>query len=319
MAALPSSPTARTSTSLAELTRWRRPRLRDDVPILWRDRSTVQIGDDVVVDRVRPEHVTWLLSLDGLRSPEEVSRELALPREDARRLIRAVIAAGALDDAGRIPDAIRWSAPAERDAQTRRFGATLRTYRDLDAAYAATSRRDDTVIAIMGDGLVRDLVEEAVAGSGLRLGPAADARLVVLADSHHPDVPAHFDHDLQDLPHLHVGVFGERATVGPLVVPGRTGCLRCAHLHRRDADSAWPLLAVQWAQAVATMTHPPADPLLLRLAADHAVLLARSWTDAPDRVDLWADTAIELRLPEGTARRVPRPPHPLCGCRWPAS
>ncbi len=296
---------------------WRRPRLRDDVPILWRDRLTVQIGDDVVVDRITPAHVTWLVSLDGLRSPTEIERDLPMPVAEAARLLRAIIAAGALDDASRIPDGVRWATPSTRDVETRRFGATLRTYRDLDAAYAATARREVAVLAILGGDPLREQLVSAIAAAGLRTDGAARAALVVLADGHHPDVPAHFDHDLQDLPHLHVGMHGERATVGPLVVPGRTSCLRCAHLHRRDADAAWPLLAVQWAQAVPTMAHPPIDPLLCRLAADHAALLARWWTDAPDRPDLWADVALELRLPEGMPRRVPRPPHPLCGCRWP--
>jgi hypothetical protein len=299
------------------LARWRRPRLRDDVPILWRDRSTVQFGDDVILDRVSQAHIGWLASLDGLRSPAEIERDLPLPAAESARLLRAVIAAGALDDAARIPDAVRWAAPSQRDAETRRFGATLRTYRDLDAAYAAAGRREGCVVAIVGRDVLREHLVSAMDAAGLRVDESARPALVVLADGHHPDVPAHFDHDLQDLPHLHVGVHAERGTVGPLVVPGRTSCLRCAHLHRRDADAAWPLLAVQWAQAVPAMSHVPTDPLLCRLAADHAALLARWWTDAPDRPDLWADVALELRLPDGTARRVPRPSHPLCGCRWP--
>ena len=143
------------------------------------------------------------------------------------------------------------------------------------------------------------------------------ATVAVLADASHPDVPGDFDHTLQDLPHLHVGVLGDRAVVGPLVVPGLTSCLRCAHLHRRDADAAWPLLAVQWAHAVRAMSCPPQDPLLVQLAATQAALLVRRWTDAPGTPEDWSGYALELRLPDGIARRVDRPPHPLCGCRWP--
>ena len=40
-------------------------------------------------------------------------------------------------------------------------------------------------------------------------------------------------------------------------------------------------------------------------------------TDDPTAVERWANLAIEIRLPAGERRRVPRPPHPLCGCRWP--
>ena len=47
------------------------------------------------------------------------------------------------------------------------------------------------------------------------------------------------------VPHLVATVRGETGVVGPLVVPGVTSCLRCADLHRRDADPRWPRLAAQ--------------------------------------------------------------------------
>ena len=40
--------------------------------------------------------------------------------------------------------------------------------------------------------------------------------------------------------HLLVRVVETTAIVGPLVVPGRTSCLRCHDLHRTDRDPAWP-------------------------------------------------------------------------------
>jgi hypothetical protein len=67
------------------------------------------------------------------------------------------------------------------------------------------------------------------------------------------------------------------------------------------------------------MSCPPVDPLLARMAVSHAALLIRLWADAPDRSDLWSGFAIELRLPHGMTDRLPRPAHPLCGCRWPAT
>jgi hypothetical protein len=117
-------------------------------------------------------------------------------------------------------------------------------------------------------------------------------------------------------PHVHIGAFGERATAGPLVVPGRTSCLRCQHLHRRDADPSWPLLSVQWAHWTSTLPLSPVDPLLARLAADQVALLVRAWIDLPDQPAVWADTAVDLRLPLGDPQTRSCPPHPLCGCRW---
>ena len=307
-------------TALPELAGFTRPRWRDDVPALWRDTSSIQLGDDVVLTRISRAHVEWMTRLDGLRTSQQLEDELVLPVAEARRLLRAMLAAGALEDAARIPDAVRWSAQEDRDAAGRRFGAVLRTTRDLDTAYAAMAARDQTRVIVLGGGDLAEQVGDAVASAGLRMASAPrQATIAVLTDGLHPDVPAHFDHDLQDLPHVHIGVLGDRAVVGPLVLPGRTSCLRCAHLHRRDADPAWPLLAVQWAQVVASLACPPIDPLLVRIAAAHAVLLVRAWVDAPADPDRWGNCALELRLPDGRATWLARPTHPLCGCRWPAA
>lgn len=45
--------------------------------------------------------------------------------------------------------------------------------------------------------------------------------------------------------HLSVCLRDGTGMVGPLVLPGRTSCLRCAHLHRADHDAEWPTLAAQ--------------------------------------------------------------------------
>lgn len=307
-----------TDDPLPALAGFRRPRLRDDVPVMWRSESTIQVGEDVVVDRVTRSHVAWLSSLDGLHSPAMIADSLTIPEHDADRLVRAMLAAGALEDAARIPEPLRWLPQPERDTAAGRFGSALRTHRSLERAYAAVTARDACRVVVVGDGAVADEVRSALGAAGLRVVPD-HATFAVLADAPHPDVPARFDDPTQDLPHLHVGVLGARAVVGPLVVPGSTSCLRCAHLHRRDADPAWPLLSVQWAHAVPAMPVPPRDPLLTRLAAAHAAQLVGAWTDLPDQPETWSGFALEIALPLAMTTRRDRPPHPLCGCAWAAS
>jgi hypothetical protein len=309
-------PGADTPGVLPDLAGFRRPRLRDDVPILWRGETSIQLGDDIVIDRVTRSHVAWMTSLDGLASPADLEESLTIPEHEARRLVRALLAAGAIDDAARIPATLRWASQEQRDAVAGQFGAALRTCRDLDTAYAILEARDRCSVAICGAGAIADAVAYAMAAAGFTIGDEEHATIAVLADASHPDVPRHFDHDLQDRPHLHLGVLGDRAVVGPLVVPGATSCLRCAHLHRRDADAAWPLLSVQWAHAVRSMPCPPMDPLLVQLAATQAGLLVRRWTDSPSTPDAWSGFALELRLPDGIPQRLDRPAHPLCGCLW---
>ena len=48
-----------------------------------------------------------------------------------------------------------------------------------------------------------------------------------------------------DHPHLVIRSLGNGACVGPLVLAGRTSCLRCHDLTRRDADRQWPVVLEQ--------------------------------------------------------------------------
>lgn len=112
----------------------------------------------------------------------------------------------------------------------------------------------------------------------------------------------------RDLPHLPI-VFGDGdVTVGPLVVPGASACLRCVDLTRRDADDAWPLIAAQLPQQ-------PSPPRVVRLELAAAAAAVRA-VDAhlmghPTRLDGIA----EVIRPDGTRpRRSTCAPHPECGC-----
>jgi bacteriocin biosynthesis cyclodehydratase domain-containing protein len=136
----------------------------------------------------------------------------------------------------------------------------------------------------------------------------------VLADTVHPVVT---DDPLLGVPHLFIGAYGERAIIGPLVVPGASSCLRCAYLHTRDADPQWPSLSLQLTARIERLRIRPIDRLLARHAATHAALLARSWVDEPHWTEGWHNQAIEVRLPRGDGQKRERPWHPLCGCSWP--
>ena len=104
--------------SLTELEAFARPRLRDDVPVMWRSAAAIQIGEDVIVDRVTRSHVAWLSSLDGLHPPDAIESSLTIPEPEAARLVRALLAAGALEDAARIPEPMRWLPQPDRDRKS---------------------------------------------------------------------------------------------------------------------------------------------------------------------------------------------------------
>ncbi len=301
--------------SLPELVGLKRPRLRPDIPILWRTSTSVQIGDRVTVSSVTRALVSWMTSLDGSSSSRVIAESLTIPENQARRLLRALLAAGALDDAARLPAAVRWATAEDRPTEVGRFAATFAAYRDLDRAHAASRHRSRRRVGVIGETLLADRVRESLSDAGLVVDDH-HPHLTVLAEAHHPDVPVDFDHPAMTRPHLFVATYAERGAVGPLVVPGRTGCLRCRHLHRRDADPAWPVVAVQWSHAISALTSLPIDPLLARMAADWTALMTRTWVDLPREIDTWGGWRLEISLPLGDPRVVECPPHPLCGCRW---
>ncbi|MCO7222385.1 thiamine biosynthesis protein ThiF, partial [Klenkia sp. PcliD-1-E] len=114
-------------------------------------------------------------------------------------------------------------------------------------------------------------------------------------------------------PHLVATVRGRVGVVGPLVVPGRTACLRCAQLHRTDADAGWPGLVGQL-----TGTGGGTDSgggaalgLATALTALGQVLAHLDGSAAPAALE----ATLELRAPDLLPRRRRWPAHPACGCR----
>jgi bacteriocin biosynthesis cyclodehydratase domain-containing protein len=113
------------------------------------------------------------------------------------------------------------------------------------------------------------------------------------------------------VPHLVATVRGEVGTVGPLVVPGVTSCLRCADLHRRDADPRWPRLAAQLTSAAPPSSGATVTCLMTAATAALQVLAYLDGSAAPATLD----ATIELRPPDLRPRVRTWSPHPACECR----
>lgn len=145
------------------------------------------------------------------------------------------------------------------------------------------------------------------------VGAGGDERapdLVVLAGSRPPDEALRERLHADGVPHLLVGVDAVRAVIGPLVVPGRTSCLRCADLHRIDRDPAWPALAAQLATAPARFE--PSDVALCTAASGIAALQALAFLDGDTPTTI--DGTLEMTLPDWRLRRRSRRPHEACEC-----
>ena len=113
-----------------------------------------------------------------------------------------------------------------------------------------------------------------------------------------------------DQPHLVVRSLGDAASVGPLVLPGRTSCVRCADLTRRDADPEWPAVLAQLGRI-----RLPVPSLLAGWAASVAGAQALAFLDG--RVPEAAGATLELAPDLRTELRT-WPAHTECGCGWAA-
>lgn len=108
-----------------------------------------------------------------------------------------------------------------------------------------------------------------------------------------------------DIRHLPVELAGDRARIGPLVVPGVTACLACGHAHRSSVDPGWPAVA---AQLLARRAEPTEPAILLEAAS--AVLRLLS---APER----AARSVSLSARDEHRAWTDHRPHPDCWCRSP--
>lgn len=113
---------------------------------------------------------------------------------------------------------------------------------------------------------------------------------------------------LDAVAHLVATAGGAQAVLGPLVLPGRSACLRCLALHRMDADP-------EWMPARSPTRRAPAPPaaLVAAVAASAAVEVLALVDGA--HVPATVDGTVEWRYGELTPRRRSWYLHPECGCQ----
>lgn len=256
-------------------------RLAPSHPPLWRTPSTLQFGtDDVarVVD-VTPWQERVLGALrDGIADAMLVPLAVGYGASEAEARSFAELIGPALDAGVAEPIAVALELPPELAVG------------EAGALSHALSKAGVTVVDARS-----------------WPGPAVSMPLIVVA--HRLVDPRRASRLVAtDTTHLPVQLFGDRAEVGPLVVPGRTACLTCLHAHRADADAEWPLLASQLLGRDPIAT----DPGVLLEAALLAGRLLR--TPAADR-----EPSMSVVLSASTVRRKwsAHFPHERCLCRSP--
>ncbi len=188
----------------------------------------------------------------------------------------------------------------------------------VDVVDPGTTRARDVVVGGLGPGDVgrprgQAAREHVLARApATRGGPVPHPDLVVLAPvGHHDEVDAGL---LQrdGVPHLLAEVRDTVGVVGPLVLPGRSACLRCLDLARADRDPGWPAVAAQL--SCPGRVPPPCDgPLAVAVAAQTALQVLALVDGTPPAT---VGGSLELALPGWRWRRRSWTPHPACDCRW---
>jgi hypothetical protein len=187
--------------------------------------------------------------------------------------------------------------------------------RAADAAPAGLTPRD---VGARRDVAARAAVRRAAPATRPSLPAGRPAPDLVLLAPDGPIDPGERDRLLRaGVPHLLAIVRETTGVVGPLVLPGRSSCLRCLDLTRADRDPAWPRVAAQVATEAPGLglgMIRACDAVLATAVAVHAVLQALAFLDGdlPSAVD----GTLEITMPEGRLRRRSWAPHPGCGCGW---
>ncbi|RZB14970.1 ThiF family adenylyltransferase [Streptomyces sp. F001] len=112
-------------------------------------------------------------------------------------------------------------------------------------------------------------------------------------------------------PHLYAGVVEGTGVVGPLVLPGETGCARCLHEDRTDRDPTWPRLVAQWRSGRQSHVRP-CDLALATTVAGLAA--AHTLTFLDGQVPSSTGARWEVSLPGLQWHTRPVWAHPACPC-----
>ena len=286
------------------------PRLRPDTPIIRRDDRLAHVGDNPFPASISEREAQWLRTLPEFNSWTKALAVFPGHAERAERLIKEVRNRGALEDTGEC----WWLSPQERLNVQPSLSALSSWHNHPPSAIAR--RMASTITVISAQSWAAVMNDALVAGGLQTTEEPHHSDVVIVCASLPADAPeavlSLLPQGVLDRPHLPVAAYRGRASIGPLVEPGLTPCLRCAYLHHRDADHSWPSIVSQWSEHRANIASGT-DPLLALHSAAHAAAMVQGWIDssrqAPPR-------RVVIESPSFRAQERAVAFHPECGCAW---
>ena len=271
----------------------RYPKLRPQTPVLHRGADEVQVGidSDTALIFSEPKLVPVLLALDGahhLGDIRDAGAAAGLGADEVDEFVQILNDANLLLEAGHAS-----CCPEARQSVNE----------PPDEVPAGRSERLRACLTSQFQ------MQVAIVNHWSRPSSAEVDLTVVVSDAAEADRLVAEDLVRMGQPHLIVRSGGDFVTVGPLVLPGRTACLRCTDLSRRDADTAWPVLLDQL-----TRLRLPAPPALSAWAASTTVTQALAFLrgGTPEA----GGSTLELSQHDLVTRWRTWAVHPNCGCHW---
>ena len=285
-------------------------RWRPGIPVIHGGERTIYIGDHRAAMDLSADEVAWLCSLADTGTDTDIGLVGSEPR--AKAIVNYLHGLGVLAP----QTECWWLSPHARTALQPHVLALSEWHPDPQSAIAA---RTTWRIGIHGGGSLADAIAALLVDCGLTVADPQDADLIVVVGSHGINAPEALlpaeetePPLVGDRPHLPVSVYRGHLSVGPLVVPGRTPCLNCLHLHSCDSDPQWPQLVDQWRAAQLALGFD-SDPLVSWQAANSAVAMVRHWIDSARNSPAHR---IQWRFPHPLPTYEVPTPHPACGCGW---
>lgn len=286
------------------------PRIRVDFPIISRDSNTVQFADDPRALHVTEEEVRWLRSLPHFSAWSIAAESCPGGSRRAQQLLSHARSCGIIEEVGEC----WWLAAEDRVATWPSLAALSAWHPQPTSAIAS---RQANAVEITGDSSLTRAASTVLESSGLvRARHPSQATVTLMMAAITADAPeaavSLAPASAHDRPHLPIVVFRGRASIGPLIIPGRTACSRCLYLQHRDADPEWPSILTQWMAAHRSFSIG-VDPLLALHAATAGVTMLRNWMDG---FPTSAGSRLRIQAPDFHIVETTVEPHPECGCRW---
>jgi bacteriocin biosynthesis cyclodehydratase domain-containing protein len=284
-----------------------RPVIRPGVRILRRDLHTVQVGQawpGVVLLTDSPALRAVLAAIDGYRDSAAVVLTAGSVTRDTDACAAAL---DLLIDTGAVVDGAHVAHPPGAAAT---WGALWLVAGPTATAADVLAMRQACRVHVSGDGGVADAVRQLLPKAHVSLATGSDdATLLVLVDAREPD-RARSDQAMRSgLPHVWGYLRDLVGVLGPFVVPGKSACLRCVDLARRELDPTWPMML-----APTRSVDPPEDPVLAALVGAAVAQEVVAWASGY-HPRAW-DAVVEIPYSGSAVEHQAHPPHPQCGCGW---